>query len=469
MERPLALVVDTDPAVREQIKEVFEGHDVVALGVGCAAETMEVLGSRPVRILVLDVRAPGVVALDLLRYSAELRPTPILIPVASSAEREQAAQLVEAGAFDTLERPLHETRLRLMIHKALRHLSLVEETGRLREELRSREGYHGIVGRSPGMERIREQLTQLSASDAPVWLWGELGTGKELVARSLHGRSAKPFALIPCAGLGAETWDSQLGVDADDRVVPGGLLSRLAGGTLYLENLPALTPDLQSRLSRTLTNSDGPRSSPVRNIRILASSTVAPERLVEQGRLVEEVFGLLGANILELAPLRERVEDIPSLGRHFISTICTINHLPPIELGGEALRLIERHHWPENVQGLRNVLEQAVILCPDGKIRSRDLPDWLRESGSAPSVRPGAEKPSARRQFREAKREVVEAFEHSYLSDLMEHHSGNVTAASQQAGMLRSALQRLLRKYGLKSAVFRRQHQPKAAGESTRH
>jgi DNA-binding NtrC family response regulator len=463
MDRPLALVVDTDPAVREQIQEVFQGHDVAALGVGCAAETMEVLRSRPVQFVVLDVRAPGVVALDLLRYSSRLQPAPILIPVVSAAEREQAAHLVEAGAFDTLDRPLHEARLRLMVHRALRQFSLVEETRRLREELQSREGYHGIVGRSPGMERLREQLAQLSGSDPRVWLWGELGTGKELVARSLHERSersAKPFSLVPCAGLGTQNWESRFGVNADGRMVPEGLLARLDGGTLYLEDLPAVTPDLQSRLLTALTHS---------NLRVLASSTVDPERLVEQGRLVEEAFTPLGATILELAPLRDRVEDIPLLARYFISTICTINLLPPIQLAGEALQLLERHHWPENVQGLRNVLEQAVILCPEGKIRSQDLPDWLRESGSAPSAAPGPAEVSARRPFRDAKREVVDAFERSYLSDLMEHHGGNVTAASQQAGMLRSALQRLLRKYGLKSAAFRRQRQAKTTGESTRH
>ena len=463
MDRPLALVVETDPAVREQIKEVFEGRDVVALGVGSAAETMEVLRSRPVRFLVLDVSAPGVVALDLLRYSARLQPAPILIPVAAAVERTQAMQLVEAGAFDTLDRPLHEAHLQLMVHKAVRHLSLLEESRRLRVDLQSREGYHGIVGRSPGMERIREQLAQLSASDPRVWLWGELGTGKELVARSLHERSersAKPFSSVPCAGLSPQSWESRFGVNADGRLVPDGLLARLDGGTLYLEDLPAVTPDLQSRLMSALTRS---------NVRVLASSTVDPERLVEQGRLVEEAFTLSGTTVLELAPLRERVEDIPLLARYFISTICTINLLPPIQLAAEALQLLERHHWPENVQGLRNVLEQAVILCPDGTVRSRDLPDWLRESGSVPPAPLRRSEVSARRQFREAKREVVDAFERAYLSDLMQHHGGNVTAASQQAGMLRSALQRLLRKYGLKSAAFRRPRQAKATGESTRH
>jgi len=346
-----------------------------------------------------------------------------------------------------------------VVHKSLRHHALVQETGRVRE------GHHGLVGRSPEMERLREQLARLSGDDVPVWLWGEVGTGRELAARSLHARakrSAKPFFAVPCAALGPRTWESELGLDADGRVLPGGLLERLDGGTLYLQDLPALSPDLQSRLLRSLVDPD----SPVTNGRILASSSVDPRQLVEQGRLLEGVFTLLGANIVELVSLRERAEDIPVLARHFISTICAINHLRPIQLADEALGVLERYHWPENVQGLRNVLEQAVILCPDGEIRLRDLPDWLRDSTPVPA---GPVSIAVRRRFREAKREVVEAFERSYLRDLMEHHGGNVTAASQESGMLRSALQRLLRKYDFKSAVFRRQHEAKNAGESTRH
>ena len=161
--------------------------------------------------------------------------------------------------------------------------------------------------------------------------------------------------------------------------------------------------------------------------------------------------------------MRQRVEDIPLLARHFMRTISMINELPPIRLEAGALALLERHRWPDNVQGLRNALEQAAILSPDGKIRPRDLPDGVREPARASL--PGAAGGGGTRSFRDAKREVVDGFERRYLLELMERHGGNVTAASEQAGMLRSALQRLLRKYALKSAEFRRRRQVTKPGD----
>jgi len=175
---------------------------------------------------------------------------------------------------------------------------------------------------------------------------------------------------------------------------------------------------------------------------------------------------LLARETLSLSPLRERTEDIPLLAQHFLRAICTINRLPLMRLEADALALLERHRWPENVQGLRNALEQAAILAADGKVRARDLPDEVRDATPFhPATSGGA---SAIRRFRDAKREVVEGFERCYLRELMERHGGNVTAASQQAGMLRSALQRLLRKYTLKSAEFRHKRTAADAGQSPR-
>jgi DNA-binding NtrC family response regulator len=469
MERPLALVVDRDPAVRQSIQLGFGRHDVVAMGVASSDEAMELLRTRPVRFLVLDLHAPGVVALDLIRHAARLQPAPVVVPLATATDRDSLPGLVEAGAFDVLDRSFDESTLQLMLRKVLRQHATLEETRQLREDLQSREGYHGIVGRTPAMERVREQLEQLSTSDVPVWLWGEIGTGKKLVARALHSRSkraARSFSVVACSGLTAQNWGSYLGLDANGNVVPESLLARLGGGTVYLEELPALAPDLQWKVLRALARRDPAAGGP--DVRVLASSTIDPQRLLQQGGVREDTFALVGGNPLELVPLRDRVQDVSLLSRYFIGTICTMNHLPPIRLELEALLLLERHHWRENVEGLRNALEQAVILSADGKIGPRDLPEWLRSPAGGPAGPSHRGKASALRRFREAKREVVEAFEHSYLSELMEHHGGNVTAASQQAGMLRSALQRLLRKYGLKSAAFRRSRQPTTAGEATR-
>ena len=163
MERPLALVVERDPAVRASIRNAFEEHDIVAEAVQSATDAIEMISRRPVRIIVLDTGGPGVDALGLLRHTSKLLPPPIVIPSTETLERSETESLFEAGAFDILERPVHDQRLRLMVRKALRHHELIEEIRRHREERRSREGYSGIVGRTPDMERVRERLPELAA------------------------------------------------------------------------------------------------------------------------------------------------------------------------------------------------------------------------------------------------------------------------------------------------------------------
>jgi DNA-binding NtrC family response regulator len=462
MKRPLALIVNRDPIVRALIRDAFESRGVVARGAGSGAETMDSLRSQPVRIIVVDADTPGIDIDDLLEYALRLQPPRVVIAVTGEDDQERSASLIDAGAFEIVRRPLSAEQVRLAARKATRQVALLDELREIRENLQSREGYHGVVGHSRPVERLRERLAVVAGRDRSVWFWGEAGTGKELAARTLHQQSPRAeqrFAVLSCAVLDADSWDARLGL-ADEEPSPGGLLEDLRGGTLYLEDPSVLGVDLQGKLLATVDL----LGTPDIDVRVLAASTQEPKALAERGQLLEDLRARLAAETIETVPLRERVEDIPLLARHFVSTICAINHLPPIGIVPETLELLERHHWPDNVQGLRNAMEQAVILSPDGQIRPRDIPDRVRESAPA-RARATAD---SNRRFRDAKRDVVEAFERSYLGGLMERHGGNVTAASQQAGMLRSALQRLLRKYDLKSAEFRRRHRSTSLDESPR-
>jgi DNA-binding NtrC family response regulator len=427
MERPLALVVEQDPTNHALIRDAFEKQQILTRAASSGAEAMEALGRRPVGILVVDADMPGVGVQELLDHASELPSDPVVIAVTSSGNGERAAALIGRGAVDILHRPLEASRLRLAVRKAARYREVLDET-----------------------------------RETPVWFWGETGTGKELAARTLHQqsrRAGRPFVILSCGGLDASTWRRQLGLDDS-----GGVFTEANGGTLYLEDLPVLAADRQAALVAKLET----LAVGAIDVRLLASSKERPDALADEGRVIDELQVRVAEETMSLPPLRDRIEDIPLLAKHFITTIRAINHLPPIQLAPEALDLLKRHHWPDNVQGLRNAMEQAVILAPDGTIRPRDLPDRLREFVGA-QVAPSGDGAAAPRRFRDAKREVVESFERSYLNALMKRHGGNVTAASQRAGMLRSALQRLLRKYGLKSASFRRPRQvAPQAEESTR-
>ena len=252
------------------------------------------------------------------------------------------------------------------------------------------------------------------------------------------------FVLLDCAELRT----------VDALVAENAALRRAEGGTLYLENLPDLRLDFQEDLLREIESRQQRAGVEGKSIRVVVGSREDPARASAEGRLLKGVQQRLARTTLQLPPLRERREDVALLASHFIMAICEINHLPPIRISPEALSTLERSDWPGNVQQLRNAIEQAVILSVEGTIRPADLPDRIRETERAPARAPGGPGLS-RRPFREVKREIVDAFERAYLGELLERHGGNVTAASQQAGMLRSALQRLLRKYELKSADFR--------------
>jgi two-component system response regulator AtoC len=272
---------------------------------------------------------------------------------------------------------------------------------------------------------------------------GEPGSGRRAVAERIHATSARadaPFATIDCTD--AREVDAFL--SGDDR------RGSLGSGASYFASLCELRLDRQLDLLHALES--GPRAGA--DARVLFGVTTDPARAVQEGRLLDELRQRFAGITVPLPPLRERRGDVALLAWSFLHEICEMNHLPLIRISSSAISVLEGYAWPGNVEELRVAIEQAAIVSHDEIIRPSDLPEAVRES--APTDRPRIPAGVSARAFREAKREVINAFEKVYLGELLEQHRGNVTAAAQHAGMLRSALQRLLRKYRLKSADFRR-------------
>jgi DNA-binding NtrC family response regulator len=447
MERPLALVVDRDPATRAVIRETLAANGRSALEAEDVGGVAHIIRDRAIDLVVIDPNGLDLGIAEVLGAISNRPFRPVVVALSDAPDSD--GEMIRAGAFDVLRKPLAAGWVEICLERALRQCELMRECSRLRE-LHRREGRDAIVGTSAPIQAVRDRLKKLATSRLPLLVTGESGVGKALVARTLHDLSTDvtgEFVTVRCSLLGAESWESRW--KGDSRTT--GLLDRAGGGTLYLEELPDLQPELQARLLRTLAGDGGAG----RSFRVVASSTRKVERLSEDGELTAEVLRTLAGETLHVPPLRERAEDIVPLARHFVATICEINDLPEMQLETDALALLERQRWPANVRELRSAIEHAVILAQDGTIRAEHLPGRLG-AAAEPTEAASAGTHGADRCFREAKREVVESFERAYLRALMERHSGNVTAASQQAGMLRSALQRLLRKYELKSAEFRK-------------
>lgn len=451
MGRAQALVVDRDPEARAVIREVLEERGFMALGAASVDEALAALKRGAVQLIFVDSEDPGVAATGLVEHAMQLSPQPVVVGILPDGQGDRAEPLLEAGVFDLLGGAIDAVAVRRVTLKAQREVKAREQLSRLRRDLQRREGYRGLVGHSPAIEGLRGQLQRLGALDAPVWFHGEEGAGKELAARTLHAYSPRAegeFVVMDCAAI-ARSGSEHRWLARDHGATDDPLWKRARGGTLFLDEITELSSDGQQALLDLLEGASKPST------RVLVGSRRDPRRLLDRGQLAEPVHTRLAGNTLPVPPLRERAEDIPLLVRSFLSTIVEINHLPPVRVSPDAMALLERYAWPGNVQELRNAVEHAVILATEGEIRPSDLPDRLREV-RADGATVGSRRQVASRPFREVKREVVESFERAYLYDLMERHSGNVTSAAVEAGMLRSALQRLLRKYGLKSVEFRR-------------
>jgi len=451
MERlPSALVCDRDGAVRDLIRSSLEERGIMTFGAESSAEAIDLLSVHEVELLFIDIESPAPAFAGLMARAAALACKPLVIGLVSAEAEAERSKSLDAGIFDLLPKPLRDGLLSYRTERALRHLELLAATDRLRRDLQNREGLNGLVGRSSSMFRLRERIERLSASDSAVWFSGEPGSGKELAARTLHAcssRAALLFRTIDCQG--GEHSDLERLCSAPEEQQPG---------TIYLAEPSGLPLDLQDALQTMIRklprNGAVDLALPAPGPRIISGSLHDPQQAVSQGHLLPTLQELLASDELRMPALRDREEDIALLAQSFVSTIRRINQLPAIRISEEALALLEGYRWPGNIRELRNAIEKAVILAVEGTIREHDLPRAVREQSTPHDD--GAGSP-ADRKFKDAKQEIVVRFESAYLTDLMRRFGGNVTTASRHAGMLRSALQRLLRKYKLKSSEFRKQ------------
>jgi DNA-binding NtrC family response regulator len=445
MKRAPVLLVGLDAALERRVRIAFESAGGEASSVDGAREALETIRTRPVAALVAPIEMLSGPEVDLAARALRLRSSLVVVAVGDPTPHEREAAF-RSGIFDIAGAaapfPLEPQAVR-----ALAQAALLSELQRLREAARARAGLGGLVGRSDALRRAREEIVTLAASEAPVLLVGESGTGKEHGARFLHAasrRASGPFLVVdvrPGAGPEADPFARR------GTVAPRSPWERAEGGTLFLRDLCALAPEVQDRLVAALAG--GPSSL---GPRVVAASEIDPDLAVRGGRIPPALHAAFEAAIVFLPPLRERRDDIPFLARHFLDAIREMNEMRELRMTREAQEILVEHDWPGNVRELRTAVEHAALVADDGVIRPRDLPEAVRLRQAPEHARAGREETS----FREAKREVVDRFERDFLERLLDRHAGNVTEAAIASGMMRSALQRLLRKHRIHSAAFRR-------------
>jgi len=429
MKRPAALVVVRDPDVRALAVQVLEEQGFEVASADSAGAKSDWPRAADVLVALIDLDGPQPPGPGwLLHLGGASR-------VVALTEAELPGGPMGPRSLDVLRKPIDRERLARLARQVI---------GDVRPPARSRADGPQVEGQSQAMQQVRAQIGAASRTADPVWIVGEPGTGRRAAAERIHAISSRREAVFDAVDC-ADAREVELLLSDEGR------LRQVARGTLYLANLTELRLDRQHDLVQGI----GPHAREAAGgIRVLFGLAIDPARAVQDGRLLEEVRQSFVGPSVHLPPLRERREDVALLAASFVNEICEMNHLPPIRISSSALSLLEEYAWPGNVEELRGAIEQAVIVSSDELIRPGDLPEPIREA--AVPGRPRIPAGMSARPFREAKRDVVNAFEKVYLGELLEQHRGNVTTAAQHAGMLRSALQRLLRKYRLKSVDFRR-------------
>jgi DNA-binding NtrC family response regulator len=458
------MIVDDEEAARYGMRRALTtfGYNISEAGSAEAARAL--LKQHEPDLLLLDVNLPGMSGLDFLR---ELKTAngnaPLVIIITAHGSERMAVEAVKAGAHDYLSKPFELDDLRLVVKNAAETVQLRRENFSLRRRIEVERSQRGaLIGASEAMQRVRSMIDKVAETDATVLVRGESGTGKELVARELHERNSvrrnNSFVAVNCAALPSELIESELfghekGAFTGAAARREGKFEQADGGTLFLDEIGDMSSNVQAKLLRALEERrierlGGNESIPV-DVRIVSATHRPLEQEITNGNFRADLFYRLRVVTVDIAPLRERREDIPLLADTFLRGAAERYELQRSLSQGTLKRLVE-YNWPGNVRELKNTIDRAVIMAEGDEITPRDLPDEITAGIPRGSIGESEEEADGLRvpftaDFREDRRE----FERRYITRCLEHTQGNVTRAAEILDMHRQSLQHKLRQLGL--------------------
>jgi DNA-binding NtrC family response regulator len=391
------LIVDDERSIREACREVALSLGFIAHVADSAEHAYRLLQSHSMDAVLLDLRLPGASGLEVLGQIKAQRPEALVIVVTGYGTVQSAVQAMKHGAYEYVTKPFSIDELKLLLDRVSNHLKLKTENRILREKLKSKQGFGGLVGRAPEMEKLYRIIAKAANSSHPVLILGESGTGKEMVARSIHYSGNfrdKPFIPVDCGSLVPTLIESELfgyvrGAFTGANQAKDGLLAIAEGGTVFLDEVGELPVDLQSKLLRAIQEKEirpvgSTRRIPI-NVRILAATNRDLEQAVTGGAFRRDLYFRLNVLSLRIPPLRERREDIPVLIAHFMEHASRASGQEKI-LSDEALKVMLAYDWPGNVRELENCLERTCAFTSGPLIHVADLPPAIgRTAIVAPS------------------------------------------------------------------------------------
>lgn len=443
------LVVDDDPALCDLLCEDLQhrGHQVwSALRVTTARKLLQ---QQEIDIVLTDLNLPEVSGIDLCAELHQQRPDLPVIIMTAFGSLDTAIAALRAGAYDFVTKPVDLDLLSISLDRGLQHRRLQETVRLLKDQVRRQQPDDELLGESPAMVKLRQQIARIAGLDSSVLLAGESGTGKELVARSLHRQSHRcdgPFVAINCAALPENLLESELfghvrGAFTDAREARKGLFVEASGGTLLLDEIAELPLSLQPKLLRVLEDHRvrplGSSAEIGCDVRLIAASHHDLGEAVAAGRFRSDLYYRLNVIQIELPPLRHRGDDILLLAMKFIQQISRRFNKSVAGLAQPAAACLLAYSWPGNVRELRNSIERAVALTLHDTITVEDLPDTVRHPTGVPPVPANL--------FNGQTILTLEEMEQRYISQVLQQLDGNRTLAARLLGVDRKTLYRKLK------------------------
>lgn len=440
------MIVDDDPVALDLLREVLskEGYEVVS---ALSAEEAISQGIENIfDVIITDVRMGEKDGMDVLRSFKKTSPETAVIMITAFGSIDTAIEAIREGAFDYISKPFKLEEIKITVRRALEQRRLLRENQYYRQELLEKYQFKNVIGRTPQMFQVYKTIARVADTKSTILLYGERGTGKELVARSIHynsQRSDRPFVTVDCASLVETLMESELfghvrGAFTGALQAKRGLFEEAAGGTLFLDEVGNLSLSTQAKLLRFLQEFEIKRVGGTENIRVdvrvIAATNQFLEPLVKSGNFREDLFDRLNVVPISLPPLREKKEDIPLLIIHFLQKSSEENRKQISHISPEALDILTQYSWPGNVRELRHTIERAVVLSTQPIILPEDLPKKMLEEVKGKEI-----------QFPEELLPLREV-ERRYVLKVLRETKGNKKKASEILEIDRTTLYRILEK-----------------------
>ncbi len=453
------LIVDDEKHTRDGLQALFEDDYEVSVARD-AEEAFRLLDSDEFTVVLTDLRMAGQSGLKVIDKAVKMAYQPIVIMMTAYGNVETAVEAMKRGAYDFVTKPLNLEKLEIMIKRAIKSRKVEQENVQLHERLDRKFSFQGIIGNSAPLQQVLEEVKQVAPTKATVMLYGETGTGKELVAQMIHQNSTRSrgaFVPVHCAAIPANLLESELFghekgafTGANERRI--GRFEAADGGTLFLDEIGEIDAPTQVKLLRFLETRSVERLGSMKpialDVRLVCATNRDLRAEVEAGKFREDLYFRLSVVPLTLPPLRMRQDDVPLLLDHFIKQFAAENNLPAPRLASSAMKALQNYAWPGNIRELRNFCENVVVMKRGGEITEYDLnPRFLGSGEVAARTTDGSAKSWTSQDDKAPPPLSKEESEKRLLRRALQEAAGNRTKAAELMGISRRTLHRKLARW----------------------